>query len=331
VIRPFDEASAREAADILRAGGLVAFPTETVYGLGARADDSAAVLRIYAAKGRPLENPSIVHVADAAAALALARPNAIAEALAAKFWPGPLTLIMAPRDGVVAREVMAGGATLALRVPAHPAAARLLELVALPIAAPSANRSNAISPTTAAHVEKSLGARVDLILDGGATGFGIESTIVDVANAQPRILRRGSVSFESLATLVPNLLDAGDFVTPEAERAPSPGTYSRHYAPETPVEILRRAEIERRIAEAHGSVDAIALLLVGAPTFSIDGIGADRIVALPTDAAGYAAGLYAALHRLDEIRARELWIEAPPDAPSWAAVRDRLRRAAGRR
>ncbi|MFO0619121.1 MAG: L-threonylcarbamoyladenylate synthase [Polyangiaceae bacterium] len=322
MIRPFDEASAHAAAEILRAGGLVAFPTETVYGLGARADVSSAVLRIYEAKGRPLANPSIVHARDADEALAMLAPHPLASALAARFWPGPLTLVAAPRPGVVAREVMAGGDTLAIRVPAHPAAQRLLTIVDLPIAAPSANRSNAISPTTAAHVQKSLGARVPLILDAGPTGFGIESTIVDLSSEPPRLLRRGSIAFEELARVLPGLVDRGDTVT---ERPLAPGNYARHYAPDAPLSLLERAELPARVAALRAAGMRVGVLVVGAAPAGLE--GASPLLSLPENAAAYAAGLYAALHALDESGAEVLLAESPPDVPAWRAVHDRLRRA----
>jgi L-threonylcarbamoyladenylate synthase len=325
VIRPFDEDSAHAAAELLRAGRLVAFPTETVYGLGARADVSDAVLRIYAAKGRPLENPSIVHVHDVARALAMALPEPRLAALAEQFWPGPLTLIVRPRPGVVAREVMAGGETLALRVPMHPAARRLLEIVDLPIAAPSANRSNAISPTTARHVDKSLGDRVDLILDAGPTGFGIESTIVDVVRDPPRLLRRGSISFDALRDAIPGLCDRGDHVT---DRPDAPGNYARHYAPDAPLHMIDRSELQRRLDEARVSGQKVAVLMIGPPSNAP--LDAARVLSLPSDAPGYAAALYAALHALDETGADLLLVERPPPGTEWAAILDRLTRAAHR-
>lgn len=310
------------AATRLREGELVAFPTETVYGLGARADRSDAVLRIYAAKGRPLENPSIVHVRDLERALAMVLPDARFAAVGARFWPGPLTLIARPRAGVVAPEVMAGGTTVAIRVPRHPGAQRLLAAVDLPIAAPSANRSNAISPTTAAHVEKSLGDRVALILDGGPTGFGIESTIVDLTSAVPRVLRRGSISIEALGEVLPGVVDRGDNV--EA-RPIAPGNFARHYAPDKPLEIVPRASLADAIARAHADGKRSGVLTVGEAR-----VDATHAIALPDDSAAYAAGFYAALHALDETDADVLFVERLPEDPAWDALRDRLGRAAHR-
>jgi L-threonylcarbamoyladenylate synthase len=304
----------------------VAFPTETVYGLGARADDATAVRGIFAAKGRPPTNPLIVHVSDAAAARALAVsfPTA-AEALAAAFWPGPLTLVLQKRNGIP-DEATAGGPTMAVRVPAHPIALALLRAAAVPIAAPSANRSTAISPTTAQHVAKSLGDRVDLVLDGGPTGgpggHGIESTIVDVTRSPAVLLRPGAIPLAALqehATVV----DPGAIVVGEGERAAAPGAQARHYAPRARVVMVAadavRAEVEALRARG---------IVVGALERSPGSGLADPVVVLPDDAAGYAAGLYAGLHRLEDAGCDAIVIAAAPDGDAWAAVRDRLKRAA---
>jgi L-threonylcarbamoyladenylate synthase len=308
MIRPFDDRTLSEAIDRLRSGALVAFPTETVYGLGARADDSAAVAAIYAAKGRPAENPSIVHVASAAAAFALAADvPAVAVALAARFWPGPLTLVLRARAGCVARETLAGGDTIALRVPAHPVAQAILAGVALPIAAPSANRSTSISPTTAAHVEASLGVDT-FIVDGGATGFGIESTIVDVTG-ELTVLRRGSIS----------LADRGSRVEPEGQGMRAPGGMARHYAPRAPASLRAR---ECLFAGTNLGRTGF-LLLADTP----GGEGAASIERLPNEPVAYARGLYAALHRLDAAALSAIVIEEVPEDASWAAIRDRLTRA----
>ncbi len=307
----------RRAAELLTKGELVAFPTETVYGLGARADRSEAVRRIYATKGRPSENPSIVHVASAEAAFALAVDvPAAARSLAARFWPGPLTLVLRVRPGALASETTAGGSTVAVRVPAHPVARALLELVALPIAAPSANRSTAISPTTAEHVEKSLGPDVTVV-DGGPTGFGIESTIVDVTQSPFVVLRRGNVTIDDLAMVGPATARADD-VVPAGVRMRSPGSSARHYAPRVPVELVPRAALASR---AHATA---GLLCIGPPPRSA---AWGAVEALPTDGPGYARELYAALHRLEDAGVERIVVEAVPGTPAWAAVDDRLRRA----
>ncbi|HEX5520066.1 MAG TPA: L-threonylcarbamoyladenylate synthase, partial [Longimicrobiaceae bacterium] len=214
-------AALARAAAVLRRGGLVAFPTETVYGLGANALDADAVRRIFAAKGRPSYNPLIAHVAGAAAAreLVTAWPDA-AEQLAAAFWPGPLTLVL-PKRAIVPDVVTAGLDTVAVRVPAHPVAHALLAAAGLPVAAPSANRFTQLSPTTAAHVERALGDRVDLILDGGPTTVGIESTVIDLSGERPVLLRPGSIALDALERIV------GPLERPAASAAeaprPSPG------------------------------------------------------------------------------------------------------------
>lgn len=313
-----DPAAIRRAAAVLRRGGLVAFPTETVYGLGASALDPAAVARIFAAKGRPSYNPLIVHVADADAARALAAEwSAAAERLAERFWPGPLTLVV-PRRAEVPDAVTAGLGSVALRVPAHPVAHALLREAAIPVAAPSANRSTEVSPTTAAHVERSLGGRVELILDGGPTPVGIESTVVSLAGRLPTLLRPGTVSIEELRDAV------GEVVLPAAgpggaAARPSPGMLDRHYAPRAEVRLLGAGDAAPPGAE--GGRTAVLLIRGAAHP-------AGEVVRMPADAREYAARLYATLHRLDDEGFERILVELPPDTPEWAGVRDRLRRAA---
>lgn len=316
MILSLDESSFATAAERLRAGGLVAFPTETVYGLGARADQDDAVARIYAAKGRPASNPTIVHTATAEEAFALCEEvPAAAIALARAFWPGPLTLVMRVRAGAVSRVATAGGDTVALRVPAHPVARRLLESVRLPIAAPSANRSTAISPTRAEHVHKSLGAQV-LVLDGGPTGFGIESTIVSVLSAPAVILRRGSLTEQALAAITP-VVDRGSRVESEQTLMTAPGGMAKHYAPSVPVRLVPRDAL-------HGDPEVGFLVRRG----TLPPAEARAVEVLEDDPIAYARELYAALHRLEDSGARAIVIEALPEGAPWAAVRDRVARAA---
>ena len=322
-VLPFNPDSVARAAELLRAGSVVAFPTETVYGLGARADDSTAVKRIFEAKGRPSTNPLIVHVADVAAARELvdAFPEA-AERLAEAFWPGPLTLVLKRRLGVVADEVVAGGDTVAVRIPASPAAQALLEATRLPLAAPSANRSMSISPTTAEHVLKSLDGRIPLILDAGPCRCGIESTIVDVTRTPAILLRPGAVSPDALRAIV-EVADPGAIVVSHDERAPAPGTSAKHYAPRATVILVAPNvfldELERHRASG---------LSVGILSFMSEHSRGAPVEILPDDPEAYAAGLYAALHRLDDAECQEILVVEPPGTPVWLAVRDRLRRAA---
>jgi L-threonylcarbamoyladenylate synthase len=322
----FDPRALRRAAERLREGGLVAFPTETVYGLGARADDAAAVRAIFAAKGRPSQNPLIVHVASLAAARGLAEAwSEGAERLAAAFWPGPLTLVVRRREAAVAPEVAAFGPTVALRVPAHPVALALLSEAGLPVAAPSANRSAAISPTTADHVMKSLGGRIDMVLDGGKTGHGIESTIVDVSREPAVLLRHGALSLSALAAFLP-IVDRGAAVVPAGEIAAAPGGYARHYAPAAKVLLLPATAALAEARSLHSRGQRIGLLWRG-PSEVVQGADALAVEVLPDDPSGYAAGLYAALHRLEDAGCEVIVIAAAPDAPAWAAIADRLRRA----
>jgi L-threonylcarbamoyladenylate synthase len=330
---PPDPAGIARAAEILRAGGLVALPTETVYGLGARADDPAAVRRIFEAKGRPAGNPLIVHVRGAAEAAPLATSwSASAEELAAAFWPGPLTLVVLRRDDRICAEVSAGGPTVALRVPAHPVARALLDACRLPIAAPSANRSTSISPTTADHVLKSLAGRIDAVLDGGPTGYGIESTIVDVTSHPAVILRHGAIPMGEIEARVA-VEDRSRGAVDPRERAPAPGMYARHYAPRARVIIVPRGAVEEEARAVRGQGRRAGLLVREdwrGNTGATEAAGAPGvwIEVLPSDVSGYAAGLYAALHRLDDAGCDCIVVEAVSDDPAWTAIRDRLCRAA---
>jgi L-threonylcarbamoyladenylate synthase len=318
-----DSATIERAARLLRDGGLVAFPTETVYGLGANALDAAAVRRIFGAKGRPSYNPLIVHVADTAAARALVRYwPAAADRAAAAFWPGPLTLVL-PRSASVPDVVTAGLGTVGVRVPAHPAALALLRAAGVPIAAPSANRFTRVSPTSAAHVQRGLGVAVDLILDGGVTPWGIESTVVDLSGATPRLLRHGAVSLDELRAALGPVEDATQQAGDEAA-LPSPGMLDRHYSPAAEVRVFRSVdEAAQRVAEEAARGRRVGALLLRASLPALH-----EVVALPDDARGYARLLYASLHALDEAGCDVILVEDVPDTAAWAAVRDRLRRAA---
>lgn len=325
--------SIARAAAILRAGGLVAFPTETVYGLGARADDEAAARRIFEAKGRPPGNPLIVHVRGAAEAAGLAAAwSEEAARLVKAFWPGPLTLVVERRAGSVADAATAGGSTVGLRVPAHPVARALLEASGLPIAAPSANRSTSISPTTAEHVLKSLDGRIDAVIDGGPTGYGIESTIVDVTASPAILLRQGAIEEAEIAALI-SVVDRSGGAVSAGSRARAPGMHARHYAPRARVILAEPGAAEAEALAAHEKAGRVgALVLEGSAEAAALGMLSRRgeralVEILPSGAAGYAAGLYAALHRLDDAGCDFIIVAAVPDAAAWAAVRDRLRRA----
>jgi L-threonylcarbamoyladenylate synthase len=306
------------AALILQSGGLVAFPTETVYGLGANALDAAAVAKIFTAKGRPAGNPIIVHVAELADAKKLVSAwPVLAQTLAEHFWPGPLTLVL-PRRASVPDLVTAGGPTVAVRMPAHPVALALLRACGLPLAAPSANRSTEISPTLPAHVLAGLADRIDLLLDGGPTTGGLESTVLDVTTDPPRLLRPGLVTTAELEALIGSI-DRTPPSTNEPTR--SPGQMQRHYAPRTPLEVTPNSG--ERVEELSGQG-----LRVGWLTYENTGPTPTLRIILPRDAAGYAAGLYAALHRLDDAGLDRIIVETPPPGDEWLAVHDRLRRAA---
>lgn len=309
------------AAKLLRDGRLVAFPTETVYGLGANALDAAAIAGIYRAKGRPAYNPLIVHLAEPSLALdVVASWPDTAAALAARFWPGPLTMVL-PKRPNIPDGVTAGLPNVAIRVPSHPVARALLAAAALPIAAPSANRSTQVSPTTAAHVAKSLGSAVDLILDGGPTTVGIESTVVDLSTATPTLLRPGTISLRELEAVLGQVRVASK-VDGDAAR-PSPGMLDKHYAPRAPVLVVSTEgvapAIAHEIARGHR---------VGAIVIRADASDAAESVAMPNDAAGYASKIYDALHALDDLNADVIVIERVPEAQEWLGVADRLRRAA---
>jgi L-threonylcarbamoyladenylate synthase len=319
------------AADILRRGGLVAFPTETVYGLGADATSSAAVGKIFAAKGRPSTNPLIVHVADESVARRYAAtwPRE-AQILAERFWPGPLTLVL-PKSQQIVAGVTAGLDTVGLRVPRHPVALKLLVAFDGPVAAPSANRSGRISPTTAQHVRAELGNRVDLILDGGACEVGIESTVLDLSSPSPRILRPGDVRADEIEALIGpvQLLSSG---ISEGQAAQSPGLQLVHYSPQSPTFRFEMDQLERLLQwmETHPDKRVIVLLIAGKSEEATAGLPEHLNVQptrMPGDPAEYARKLYSVLHRADSDNLDAIWVQMPPDTTAWKAVRDRLTRA----
>lgn len=318
-----DQSVIARAAEILRRGGLVAFPTETVYGLGANALDAEAVERIYVAKGRPAYNPLIVHVADESGARSLVSDwPARASRVARAFWPGPVTIVLRKRD-VVPDIVTAGLDSVAVRVPAHPVALALLRATGIPLAAPSANRSTQLSPTLAQHVARSLSDRVDLILDAGPTRVGIESTVVDLRDEHAAILRPGVVGARELTPLIGSLREPN--VMADDTARPSPGMLDRHYAPRARLALAEAADVARLVDEVRirsGHDARVGLVIIHAPAPA--GLHAVR---LPADAAQYAQRLYAALHELDDAGCSLIIVERVPNGPDWLGVRDRLERA----
>jgi L-threonylcarbamoyladenylate synthase len=314
------DAAIEAAAAALARGELVAFPTETVYGLGADARSPAAVARIYAAKGRPPTHPLIVHVRDFDAARPLARLwLPLAERLARRFWPGPLTLVL-PRAPGVPVEVTGGQDTVALRVPSHPIAQALLAAFDGPIAAPSANRYGHVSPTAAAHVRAEFGATVAYVLDGGDCEIGLESTIVGIDDSGVTLLRPGHVTRRALEAVV------GPVFAPGGAAPRVPGSVRSHYAPATPTRLIDRADLEAALAAAGRTGRRIGLLCRGeAPA-----LPAAQCRIAPGGAVEFGHDLYANLRWLDGAGVDEILIEAVPADEDWDAVRDRLQRAAAR-
>jgi L-threonylcarbamoyladenylate synthase len=311
-----------QAAALLRAGRLVAFPTETVYGLGANALDAAAVARIYEAKGRPSYNPIIVHVSDVAAVSQVAREwTDRANLLAMAFWPGPMTLVL-PRQPAVPDIVTAGLDSVAVRVPAHPVARALLDAAKIPIAAPSANRSTELSPTTGRHVEKSLGDAVDLILDAGPTQVGIESTVIDLTSDIPTILRPGTISVPEIEQVVGKVATASQIAGETAR--PSPGMMDRHYAPRARLIVARASDVESTVERERAAGRRVGAVVVSAK------VSGRSIVEMPNEPLAYAARLYTTLHSLDDSNCEVVVVEAVPESPEWRGVRDRIERASWR-
>ena len=289
--------SIQQAAALIRAGKLVAFPTETVYGLGANALDADAVARIFASKGRPRTSPLIVHVDSVAMARDLVSDwPAAADALTARYWPGPLTLVL-PKRELIPDIVTAGLGTVGLRVPAHPLALELIRAAGLPIAAPSANRFTELSPTHAEHVPEGL---ADYVLDGGPARVGIESTVLSLAGP-PLLLRPGVISRTDIEAIIGPIQLAG---TPTAGGHASPGMHERHYRPATPLYLIDTGDTPP---------PGCLLLRIGHE--------------MPSDPVKYAAVLYETLHRLDTQRVAGIAVERPPSTPEWAGVLDRLQRA----
>lgn len=292
------------AAEALKNGKLVVMPTETVYGLAADATNKQAVKRVFSAKERPTDNPLIVHIADLGQVEAIARefPPA-AQALAERFWPGPLTLVLMKADDV-APEVTGGLETVAVRMPAHPVALSLIRKAGIPIAAPSANRFMNLSPTRAEHVDSVLARKVEIVLDGGPSKVGVESTVVDCTGDVPRILRPGGISRGEIEATLGAPLGA----QPPDEVRRAPGMYRRHYAPKASMKIVEKL------------TEKMAGLTFEPPLNP-------KQIKMPRSAVAYSAVLYDNLHKLDRMKASIIYVQEPPDGPEWETVRDRLQKA----
>ncbi len=321
----FDAAVAR-AVETLRRGELVALPTETVYGLAANAFDAAAVEKIFRAKERPSHNPLIVHVCDLAMARqCVAAWPELADKLAAAFWPGPLTIVL-PRSSKVPEAVTAGGNTVGIRWPSHPLMQAVIRACGFPLAAPSANLSNEISPTNAAHVARSLGDRIALIVDGGQSQVGIESTVLDISGGTARLLRPGMIHEESLLAVTGSLDKGG---ASRAETLRSPGMLPKHYAPKARLVVLGwndGNELSSLLAELRPPTMPKRIFVIAHTHIPLDAnIGSVSVI--PHDAEAFARALYAELHRCDEGGAELIVVETVPNGPEWRAIADRLRRA----
>ena len=323
LLNGLDVEHVRRAAEQLAAGELVGLPTETVYGLGARADEDQAVARIFEAKGRPADHPLIVHVLNAEDAGHFSGElNEMAKRLMGAFWPGPMTVIVARAHGVA--EAAAGGqSTVGLRSPSHPVARALLEaarqLGVRGIAAPSANRFGHVSPTTAGHVSSEFGEEL-LILDGGACDVGIESSIVDCSRTHPVLLRPGTLSRQEIEAAAGESLRTPDLSAPRAS-----GTLKAHYAPRAVVHLLSRSELRARLTQGRPQ----ALAVYARTDLPETKPGEESLVRqMPDEARVVAQELFAALRAFDDAGAQEIWIEEPPDSAEWEGVRDRLYRAA---
>jgi L-threonylcarbamoyladenylate synthase len=321
------QAAAKRAAERLRAGEVVALPTETVYGLAADARDEKAVAKIFQIKGRPATNPIIVHVAGVEMAKRCVTDwPADADRLAKAFWPGPLTLIL-PRAKEIPANVTAGGATVGVRWPGHPLIQAVIRECGFPLAAPSANLSGRISPTNAGHVRKELGDKISLIIDGGQSQVGIESTVLDLTGSPPEILRPGTIHAESLAAVVGQVRNLkggariGTFLR-------SPGRLKQHYAPRARLLVLHWNDEADLKAQLTTHQVPCALCHIIAHTRIPSDVDLANVCVIPHDPEAFARAMYGELHRSDEAGAKWIVVEAPPDLPEWSAVVDRLQRAA---
>jgi L-threonylcarbamoyladenylate synthase len=317
------DAAVKRAAELLRAGEVVALPTETVYGLAANAFDPTAVRRIYEIKQRPAHNPIIVHVSDVAMArTCVAHWPELATRLAASFWPGPLTIVL-PRSREIPDVVTAGGETVGVRAPSHPLIQAVIRACGFPLAAPSANLANELSPTNAEHVARSLGTRIPLVVDGGQSQVGIESTVLDISASPPRVLRPGMIHEESLLAVTQELQHGAE----NGGSLRSPGLLKKHYSPKARLLVLQwqsDAELNALTAEftTHHKIFVIAHTHIPSQgRFA-------RVSLIPHDAEAFARAIYSELHRCDAEGAEVIVVERVPDEAAWRGIADRLRRAA---
>ncbi|MDE3098154.1 MAG: threonylcarbamoyl-AMP synthase [Verrucomicrobiota bacterium] len=319
-------AAVGRAAELLRAGEVVALPTETVYGLAANALDARAVARIFAAKGRPAENPIIVHVAGINMARRCVRQwPRVAQALADAFWPGPLTIVL-PRNEIIPDIVTAGGATVGIRWPAHPFIQAVIRQCDFPLAAPSANPSNTVSPTNAGHVRKTLGTKIPLIVDGGQSQVGIESAVMDLTVCPLQLLRPGMIHEESLAAVIGKITVGRKGEEPGVVFK-SPGQLRKHYSPKAKTMVLKWHDDADLAARTQAYPSSACWIIAHTQIPSAEKFAGVSV--MPHDAEAFGRALYAEWHRCDEMGARVIVMEAVPELPEWAGIADRLRRAAG--
>ena len=321
-------AAVKHAADLLRAGEVVALPTETVYGLAANARDEKAVAKIFRIKNRPANNPIIVHIAsiEMAKRCVLAWPNP-AEKLARAFWPGPLTLVLPCARGIPGM-VTAGGRTVGVRWPGHPFIQAVIRECGFPLAAPSANLSGRVSPTNAEHVRKQLGDKISLIVDGGQSQIGIESTVLDLTVSPPQVLRPGMIHAESLAAVIGEFrIQNSEVNSGHGETLRSPGRLWRHYSPKASLLVLSW----RDDADLNSQLSTLNAQLLDCHVIAHTHIPSAehfaRVSVIPHDAEAFARAIYAELHRCDAAGAGLIVVETPPESPEWSGIADRLRRA----
>jgi L-threonylcarbamoyladenylate synthase len=322
-------AAVKRAADLLRSGEVVALPTETVYGLAANALNEKAVAKIFKIKGRPANNPIIVHVASREMARSCAKNwPAVADQLACAFWPGPLTLVL-PRADKIPELVTAGGPTVGIRWPGHPFMQAVIRECGFPLAAPSANLSNRVSPTNAGHVLRQLGEAIPLIVDGGQSQVGIESTVLDLSVQPPNLLRPGMIHAESLVAVIGEIGKTKPGMQNEkAETLRSPGLLKKHYSPRAKLLVLNwKDEADLRFQLSRLQLPSSAAYIIAHTRIPLDEHFAGVSV-IPHDAEAFARAIYSEWHRCDEAGAKLIVVESPPDLPEWSGITDRLRRAA---